>query len=482
MISKQFFKSSLIYSVVGALPYASGVILIPFFANHLTISQFGQNALYMTFMYLVQVFSTFGLDTYIGINSFDHKDSREKMGKFIGSVLLALTVMGMIVAALMMSSGSIIFKVVYKESSSMTFFPYGALTVISAIFNGIFKSYSSLLINQQRPVRFFWLNVSNFVLVIGISLTLLYLFPHTLYGPILGRLFPAVISCGLSILLIFLEYGFHFRKDLFRGMASFCFPMVVYAFMIWVVNYIDRNIIAHYMDDTSVGIFDIAVKISMFIDFVQAGLGNTIQPKVYTIWKDKNLKESTPEVNRYYNGFIAITVLCIPVLVVSIPLLVPFLIKDPKYYQAFAFLPVLCLGYASRGWFYMFLAPVFFFKKTKILPVIFSFAALFQIVSSILLIRSFGLSGAVYSSFLVKAFQALLLFLASKRFFHYSFNKWKIFFMPAVFMILVLISDFFVTDATRMLLGLGQMALSIFLVWITYRAELIPMFRKIFAR
>ena len=40
MISKQFFKSSVIYSLIGALPYTTGVILIPFFTARLTPEQF----------------------------------------------------------------------------------------------------------------------------------------------------------------------------------------------------------------------------------------------------------------------------------------------------------------------------------------------------------------------------------------------------------------------------------------------------------
>ena len=73
MISKNFFKSSLIYSVVGALPYASGFILLPVFIKYLSQEQVGLNALYFTIIYFVQVFSTFGLDSYIGISYFDYK-------------------------------------------------------------------------------------------------------------------------------------------------------------------------------------------------------------------------------------------------------------------------------------------------------------------------------------------------------------------------------------------------------------------------
>ena len=58
----------MIYSLIGALPYTTGVILIPFFTSSLTPEQFGINAIYFTLMYFVQLVASAGMDTYIGEN------------------------------------------------------------------------------------------------------------------------------------------------------------------------------------------------------------------------------------------------------------------------------------------------------------------------------------------------------------------------------------------------------------------------------
>jgi len=479
MISRQFFKSSLIYSLVGALPYTTGVILIPFFASQLTPAQFGLNALYLTFMYFVQVIATFGMDTFLGINYFEHKDDKQKLREFVGTVLMTLTVIGTLVGTLLLISGSSIFYLVFQGDDAMQFFPFGLITVFSAIFNGYFKSYSSLLINQQRPVRFFWLNISNFILTLGASLAILYIFPYTLYGPIVGRLIPAAISCGISVFLILGEFGFQYNKKFIRGMSSYCIPLVVYAIMFWIVTYIDRYIIKYFLvDPTFVGIFDIAVKLTMGIDLVQIGLANTIHPKVYTIWKDQNIRESTLEVNRYYNGFTAITLLIIPVVTIAIPLLVPVVITKTIYYQSFAFISILCLGFATRPWFYLFLAPLFFFKNTKVLPKVFFFSAVFQIVVSSLLVYRFGLMGAVWSNFLVKPVQAFFLWLESRKIFTFRLNIWKIFYLPLIFICTVIFSEFFTNNGNRLWFGAGQLLVSLALVWFTYRNELLLMIPK----
>ena len=473
MISKQFFKSSLIYSLVGALPCTTGVILIPFFTDRLTPEQFGENALYLTFMYFIQVVSTFGLDTYIGINYFEHKDNKQRLREFIGTVLMILIVIATLLAFLMMIGGNLIFQLVFSNAGTMDFFPFGMITVFSALFNGVFRSYSSLLINQQRPERFFWLSLSNFILTLGVSIALLYLFPFTLYGPIVGRLIPALITGAISVVLILSEFGLTFRKDFLRGMWNFCSPMVIYAIMVWVVNYIDRYVIMHFMaDPTFVGIFDFAVKVTLGIDLVQIGLANTIHPKVYNIWKDDNLRESTPEVNRYYNGLTAITLLIIPAVVILVPLLVPIVVKKVIYYQAFAFLSILCLGFATRPWYYLFLAPLFYFKKTSVLPKVFFLSALFQVVVSSLLVWKFGLMGAVWSNFLVKPVQALLIWTESRKIFTFHFNSWKIIWLPLIFIVIVITCQFFTTENNLLWFAGAQLMLSAGLVWFTYRTEL----------
>ncbi len=476
MISRQFFKSSLIYSLVGALPYTTGVILIPFFTYRLTPEQFGVNALYLTVMYFVQLLSTFGLDTYIGINYFEYKNDRQRLREFVGTILMTLVVTGTLVVCVLSLGGSALFRIIFKNSAELDFLPYGLITVFSAIFNSIFKSYSSLLINQQRPERFFWLNITNFLVTLGASLLILYQSPFTLNGPVIGRLIPAVLTGLLSVYLVLSEFGYAFKKEYLRGVWSFCAPMVVYGIMVWIVNYIDRYIIVHFMaDPTFVGIFDFGVKLSMGIDLVQVGLANTIHPKVYNIWKEGNVHESTPEVNRYYNGYTAVTLLIIPLVVIAVPLLVPLVIQKEIYYQAFLFLPVLCLGFATRPWFYLFMAPLFFFKKTKALPKVFLFSAAFQILVCSILVWKYGLMGAVWSNFLVKPVQALFLYLESKKIFRFRLNNWKIFYLPILVIILTLIGQFFINEKNLLWFAAGQLLVSFSLVFATYRKELLSL-------
>jgi O-antigen/teichoic acid export membrane protein len=481
MISKQFFKSSIIYSLVGSLPYISGIILIPLFTVYLTPQQFGVNALYYSMMVFFLVLAGFGMDSFIGVYYYEYKDKKQKLRELMGTVLLFSLIIGLFLIIFMGIAGPFAFHLLWPEISGLTFFPFGLITLMTAIFSAAFKSYTSLLINQQRIERFFWMNILNFLLTIGISYLLLYLFPFTLYGPLLGRLIPMTISFLLSVIFISAEFGLKINNGLFRPLLSFCIPILVFSLLVWVVNNIDRFVITHFIPDTTfVGIFDIAVKITLFIELIQTGLMNTINPKIFRIWKDQDLRESTVEVNRYYNGFTALTILLIPVILISVPLLLPAVIKKDIYYQSLIYLPVLSLGFATRGWFYMFMSPIYYFKKTKVLPKIFLFSACFQVVCSILLIKYFGIIGAVWANFLVKPVQALVVYSESRKIFKFSFNRWKILYLPLIFIFMGIIFEILSNQSTRLYFTTAQLLISIVLVFFAYRNELIPLFQKRF--
>ncbi len=481
MISRQFFKSSVIYATVGALPYASGFLLIPWFTAYLTPAQFGINALYISMMYLIQIFASYGQDMSISVQYFDYKDNAQKLKEYLGTVFIGLGIMGATTFLFFFFGGISLFNLVFKSADFIDVIPFGLFTILTAIMNSSVKTYSTLLITQQRPERFFWINIITFLLTIGCSLTLLYLFPFTLYGPILGRMIPAIISASIALALMGKQYGLAWNPGLVRKIVRYSSPLMAYALLTWVVTYIDRFLILRFLRDPAlVGIFDFAVKLVIGLDLVMTGLVNTVNPKIYNIWKDQGLRESNTEINRYYNGLTAFFLLVIPLFVLLAPLLIPLVVHKAIYYQAFAFIAILASGYATRVWFYMFLAPLMFFKRTAALPGIFVVSAVFEIVVAIILINYFGLIGAVWTNFMVKPVQALLMYLECRKVYTFKVNAWKIFYTPVIFIMIVLVSETLSPPALKLYVESGQFLIAVILVYFAYRKELIPLLIRFF--
>jgi O-antigen/teichoic acid export membrane protein len=483
MSSKGFIKSSFIYTFVGALPYASGFLLLPWFTQYLTPAQFGINALYISLMYLMQIFATFGFDMSAGVMYYDYRDNAARLRKYLGTVFVLLFICGILSLLFFSFGGFWVLTKILGSEGFIELLPYGLITIVSAMFNSVFKTYSNLLIYQQRPMRFLWINISNFIITIAGSLILLYLFPQTLYGPIFGRLIPAVVSAGISLVFIAKESELKLHVEFVKKIISFTSPLFIYALLTWVISYIDRFIIMGFIKDpVLVGIFDFAVKLVLFLDLIMTGLVNTINPKVYSIWQRDNLKRSTPEVNRYYSGLTAFFLVLVPLFVLVAPMLIPIVIHKAIYFQAFRYIAILSAGYMTRVWFFMYLAPIMFFKKTKVLPRVFLFSAIFEVGTGMLMVSYFGLQGAVWTFFLVKPFQAFLLYLDSRKVFEFSFNRFKIIWLPVIFIAVVITSEMLTPSSYRFIVECGQLVVALFLVWFTYRKEIIPLIRERLAR
>jgi len=126
----------------------------------------------------------------------------------------------------------------------------------------------------------------------------------------------------------------------------------------------------------------------------------------------------------------------------------------------------------------MFLAPLMYFKKTVALPRVFFISAVFNVLVGIVLIRYFGLIGAVWTNFMVKPLQAFLMYIECRKVYTFRLNAWKIFYTPVIFIVIVLISETLAPAHFKFQVETGQFLVAIVLVYFAYRKELIQLLRK----
>jgi O-antigen/teichoic acid export membrane protein len=442
MISGKFFKSSIIYSVIGALPLATSFVLLLFYANLLTTSDLGLLALYIVIALLVQIVTNFAMDTSIGVHFFEFKDKPEKLRGYMGTVAGLLLMSGLIFTVFSLIAGKFVFSSL-RPLQDLKFFPFGILSVLSGISNSFFKTYTNLLINQERPNRYFWMNISTFVMTVVFSLGLLFLFPGSLIGPIWGRFIASFANALVAFYFFRKEFGISIRKEFLHGIFAFCFPVFLFVLLTWILSSLDRFIIKDLMQASDVAIYDFIVKCTVILEFVQSGLSTAIAPKVFSLFKELQLKESTVEMNRYFNGYTLANLVAVPLMVIAIPLIIPLIVKNQDLYKGFSFVGLLCLGFITRSLYSMYILPLYYFKKTRRLPLIFGSAAVFQVAASIYGIEIFGLIGVVYAGLLSKLLQVLLLYLGSRKVFVFKVNKGKQFYLP-LFYFLLCVASFFV--------------------------------------
>jgi O-antigen/teichoic acid export membrane protein len=471
MISKKFISSSFIYAVIGSLPMASAFILLLFFTNHLSTNDYGLLAIYYSITLLVQIVVNFAMDTSIGVHYFEFRDDPAKLRKYIGTIAGSLIMIGIVFTLLSLMGGNFLFSKIFP-ANDIKFYPYGFISILTGIFNSLFKTYTNLLINQGRPGRYFWSNITTFVSTIVFSLLGLYWFPNSLIGPMWGRFLSSFVIFLVSIYFFKTEFEISITFSFLRGLFNFCLPVFLFLVLSWVLSYFDRFIIKHFMQSSDVAVYDFIVKCTLILDFVLNGLSSAITPKVFNLFKEKNLKESTIEMNRYFNGFIFITLLMVPFLVFVIPVVIPFIVTKHAYYTGFPYVEILCLGFLARGLYLMYMTPIYYFKKTHVLPLVLLATAIIQVSLSIFGVNYYGLEGAVWANFLSRPLQVVFLFLASRKIFAFRFNMVKQLYLPLFYTGICIFSYFTFHAHHLILVNLTQMLIIYVAVILVFRNEI----------
>lgn len=435
MISKGFLKSSIVYTIGGAMPMAAGIILLPFYTNNLNDLHFLQVAFYISISLLFQILFTFSLDTFFGVKYTQLSAKPERQKTFIGTTAILLMAIGAFWLFVTAVSGSALMNIVFRSDYEMEFWPYGFYSILTAFFNSYFKTCTNALIYLKKPILFLSVNVINFIFTLVISIGGLKLFPDSIIGPMYGRLLSGVIIF-LIAQGIFMKFGtFKFEREFLPEIKQFCIPFLFYVLSAWILSQIDRFMLQSYIEKVDLNTYDLVLKCFFGIEFLQNSLSAVIFPKLYEIWNKQEHLHTTKESNRYFNVFTAVNILQLVVFCIAIPILYKLLITKQSFYDAASYIGILAAGYGLRSILNFYLSTILFSKNTLTLLKIFGSSALFQIVVTYFAAREFGLLGVIYAGILTKVLQVILSATLTRKIFVYEFNVFKIYLIPFLYLI-----------------------------------------------
>lgn len=474
-ISRKFLRSSLIYTVAGALPMASALVLLPFYVTSLSTSDFGALSIYFAFSYFVQLVTTYSFDTSLYIHFHEYKNENAKLSSFVSSAFVLMLGIGLCVGLIFMISGDIVFRNIFTETS-VSFQPYGALAASTGIFQALFKVHGNLLQSREKPELYFWSNIVSFSIIAGVTIWGLKVFPNSLMGPVGGRFVAGVLSGLWALMRIFREFGIHFNYPLLRTSFSFNFYTFIYQFLQWVINYFDRIFMVFFLTLGQVGVYDFALKCLLVVEFILNGLHNSFYPRVVSTIMAQVHKHSAPEINRYYHGFICVIMLlicsCILILPWAIELFLNIFSNKPGYKEAIQYIPYLSLIYIFRAIRLFYAAPYGILKHTRPLSIIYGAVSALKILIMWAAIRQYGLFAVIAGSIIGAVLEIVLLRTSLRGRFRFQYNFWKIIMAPAIlFAIIIILEPLFGHVARDLVHLLYFLSCLVLLVWV-YRNEI----------
>ena len=450
---------------------ASALILLPFYVGYLTTSDFGALSIYFAFSYFIQLLTTYSFDTSLYIHFHEYKDDRAKLSAFASSSFIFMLIIGVVVGAAFTVFGDIIFRNIFTDQS-ISFRPYGLMAAVSGIFQALFKVHGNLLQSREKPELYLWSNIASFALIAAVTIAGLKIFPNSLVGPVGGRLVAAVFSGLWALARIFREFGVHFDFPLLRSSFSFNFYTFLYQFLQWVINYFDRIFMAFFLTLADIGTYDFALKCLLIIEFILNGLHNSFYPKVVSAIIAQDTKGSAPEINRYYNGFIALIMLLICGSILILPLAIEMFVNKPDYTQSVEFIPYLSLIYVFRAVRLFFATPYGILKYTRPLSGIYLVVSVLKIFLMWITIKEYGLFGVIFASIIAAVVEIILLHSGIRSRFNFQYNHFKILVVPAVVFSCILALEPMFGDTVPNLIHLVYVVGCLLLLGWVYRQEI----------
>jgi O-antigen/teichoic acid export membrane protein len=471
MISKSFFKSSIIFTIGGSLSMIAGLILLPFYTNFLSEDQYTQLLFYISMSLLFQILFSFSIESYFGIKYTQLSESPNDQKRFIGTVSILQLSIGVLLVIVTAIFGDMLFKVVYKDNLGMEFWPYGFYSVLTGFFNSYFKTSSICLIYLKQPKLFLSSNLTNFIFTLLISILGLFVFPNTIIGPIYGRLLSGFIIFLIGH-YIFIKNGILKLDTAFLDeLIKFCRPFLLYVLFIWVLGQIDRYFLQAYIPKSQLNAYDLILKCFFGIEFIQNSLFGVISPKLFEIWNKNQKLETTQESNRYFNVLTAINIIQLILFCLLIPLVYKLIVKNALFYQSEVYVGILAAGYALKSIHLFYLSTILFSKKINILLKIFGLSAVIQIVITLFAIKHFGLNGAIYAGLITKILQVVFCMYFTRSIFHYNFNYFKIILLPLIYVLINLV-QFLIFHQYHLWIYLAQLIIFTVVFYIVFKNEI----------
>jgi O-antigen/teichoic acid export membrane protein len=473
-ISRSFIKGSILYTVIGALPMASAVVLLPFYMANLSTVHFGALSIYLAFSLLIQLLVTYSYDTALYVHYHEFKGDPPKLSSFTGSAFMLMLLIGLGLFVVLSITGNYIFQWLFRNIG-VSFFPNGWLSIAGGVFQAIFKVHGSLLQTREKQEAFFWSNILLFSGIVFFTITGLHFFPSSLIGPLGGRALALALGSVWVVVRIFREFGIHFNLPMLRESFDFNLYSFIYQLQQWVINYFDRVLMLLYLPMSAVGVYDFAIKCLVGVELFMNGLHSSFLPRVVKIATGQLAKSSLLEINRYYNGFIAVLMLAVCGTIFVLPLLIEWLsdyLNRPEYKLSVTLIPFIAILFLGRSVRLYFGLPYTILKYTRPLPIIYSFVSFIKIAGIILLADAMGMMGVVMASGLSVLLEILLLYSFSKKRFDFSFNKYKILAAPALLAAIIIFSESTLSVIPDTIRHLSYCALCVILLLAVYRNEL----------
>lgn len=386
---KKLFGGSIILAFGDSASKLAALVLLPVFTHYLNPEDYGTLAMIHLVIAVLALIYNPGIISACRRYYYDTEDALYRQN-IIGSGLLFFILLPIIFTLISLLFGDYLFTHIF---SAFSFYPYGLIAVILALFTQPNRLWSILLSIKYRISRIAIVSFISVFLGLGISYILIVYYALGLQGRIVGMAVSTLFLFTIAIIDILSFTKFKASLKTLFSLLKFGSPLTIAIWSYTILDLADRYMLERMIGLASVGIYDVCYKIGSIPLFVGVGFNKMWVPIFYD-----NIKIGAfGTLKRLITLFnYALFIISLGILLFGVDLYHFFI--DTKYQNGLDAMPWIIIGIYFLG-----LLPVFntfldYQKKYFQTSLIALFAATVNIVLNLFFIPLYGFSGAAMST------------------------------------------------------------------------------------
>jgi len=387
---KRLARHSAIYGIGGLVSRILAVLLLPVYATYLRGEGFGKIETVVAFTTVLVIVLRLGISSAFFRFYFDSEDPPHRTLVVRTSFWFTMT---------MATAGLVVGWVLAPEIDGWLRLGNDPW-LVRAAFVGLwaqmnYEQLTSLFRVEERSTAFLAASLANVLITIGATLLLVVAWRKGPTGAVVGNFIGTLAVYGVLLAYRRYQLGLQFDRGLLREMNRFGLPLVPSALALWAINFIDRIFIAHYKDQTEVGVYSVAVRISSAIVFLMVAFRLAWPAFAYSISDDREAKRTYAFVLTYLVLVCAWVSLALGALA---PWLVDVLAPKPEFARAAEAVAPLAFAATAYAGYTVIAIGSGRARRTQGNWIVAAVAALVNIALNIVLIPRYGMIGAAIAT------------------------------------------------------------------------------------
>ena len=413
---RSVLKSSGIYALASLATPIVALVLAPFLTRTLSHADYGSLALINTAIALLAGITQLGLWTAcLRSYTYDYDTMRDRLD-VLSTVVVLLVLVSVPIMLLIVIGAPWEASLLLKNSLQGN---YISAAVLVVLLQNLAVPGLAWMRAENRAIAFAVLSISNLLLDFVITVVLVGFLHMGVVGSLLGTAcgYAVVVICTLPLIL--LRAGVRIRVDIARGLLSFGLPSVSSYIALWMLQLVDRFLLAQLRSLSETAIYTVAYSLGGILSvLVLSPFSMAWSVAQFTVAKRDDASTIFRLVFRWYSIVLffaayALSLAAIFVLNTFFPL---------AYHVATPIIPIITLATLFYG-IYNFLTLGMSIRRKNWFSVIFTtIAALVNIGLNLLFIPLYGSMGAAVATLLAYTLLACCMYVFNQRIYPVSFE------------------------------------------------------------